>query len=970
MAVEVLVLGPPLVVADGDQVAVRGDQAAAVLAVLALRADQPVPLHALIDAAWGEETPARVDNALQAIVTRLRRIVGRDRITSHGTGYRLHVSPHDVDAEALANALESGAAAMRRGDPANALRMLDAGLAHWRDTLLAGCELRGPLLAERVRLDELHATAVEDRIDALLALGGYDCVHEIGALVDQEPLRERRWAQLMLAMYRAGRQADALATYQRLRGVLGDELGIDPSPSVAALHQRILEQDPDLDWQQPSEPARATNVSSEAELVGRTDLVKAVLSTVRDGRDALLVGTGGVGKTTLARAALARLGPDDAPGGAWFVDVSAAASADDVLTGFRLALGAEHAEGVQAVAAALQGMDAVLVLDGCEHNPDAVVSAVEQLHAVGSVRVVATSRRVISLDAVIIDVPGLAPSDAVELFQRAAGDCGTGATEEDIVALADALDRLPLAIELAARRTKYVSVRQMLDRREHLLDVAGGEGGALRNAIEQSWRLLNGDVASVYRNISVFRGSFSLEAAEAAMPARSRAGVLPALVELCGHSLLQLVESAEEPRYRMLDTIRLHACEKLVETGAKDEVERMVAEWVCHLALHDLPAPDSPHEPAWLLAMDAEAPTVVAALGWLAQNDAVAAARLMIAVAQWFDQRARVAEAQHWLEELRDAADELDPVERCRYLGALARVHERRGDLDAARALGDQVIQLAAAIGDRVLQARWLGNQAFLAVRAGQAETAQRMIDDAVRLASESGNLDARVVAENAAGFLAYTFNDVEGAAARWREGALITRQLGSKNRLSVLLGNLAAALDATGQHEEALRAVDEALLLAREVGEQRAIAATLTTRVGILRSLNRTAEASTEASEALALLDGVTDDATTGELLTQITELAIETGDRAAAQAAALHHTELARRNGWDLERAFGLRDQGIVAMQYGDTATAITLFKAAADVLEVQGSKSSHAAVVGLLSEALVKAAAEASDLPEPAR
>ncbi len=548
-------------------VPIRGDQAAAVLAALALRPGQPVPVDVLVDVAWGDAMPARVDNALQAMITRLRRIVGRELITSHGTGYQLHVSAQAVDAEAFAAAVEVAGAAMRRGDFSRALRVLDRALGQWRDSLLAGCELRGTLLVERVRLDELHAAAVEERVDALLGLGEHGRVHEIGVLVDEEPLRERRWAQLMLALYRSGRQADALATYQRLRAVLDDELGIDPSPSVAALHQRVLQQDPELDWQPPVTAARPTNLSGDSAFVGRDDLVKTLLSTVRDGHDAVLVGPGGAGKTSLAREALARLDVGEAPGGAWFVDVGAATSAADVVANVRLAVAAEHAEGIEVIVAALKGLDAVLVLDGCEHNPEAVVTAIDQLHAHTGVRVIATSRRVLGLDGAVIEVAGLNPSHAVELFRQASGERSMGFTDEDILALVNALDRLPLAIELAARRTKYLSVRQMLDRREYLLDVAAGEGRALRNAIEASWRLLDDAVAGVYRSVSVFPASFSLEAAEAACPGQLRALVLPALVELCDHSLLQLVESSSEPRYRMLDTIRLHACEKLARSA-------------------------------------------------------------------------------------------------------------------------------------------------------------------------------------------------------------------------------------------------------------------------------------------------------------------------------------------------------------------------------------------------------------------
>jgi WD40 repeat protein/DNA-binding SARP family transcriptional activator len=248
------VLGPLEVDAGSGPIPLGGPKQRAVLAHLLFRANELVPAETLVDELWGEEPPQKARNIIQTYVSHLRKALGRDRIQSHAPGYRLKLDSSELDAIQF-DALMRDAKKALPVDPNIAVRTIDDALALWRGPALADLAEQPSLLAEAARLNELRLEAHEHRMEALLASGAQAlAIGELETLLARHPWRESLWGLLMLALYREGRQADALGAYQRVREILADELGIDPSPELMRLHERVLKQDPGLDLR--GEPLR------------------------------------------------------------------------------------------------------------------------------------------------------------------------------------------------------------------------------------------------------------------------------------------------------------------------------------------------------------------------------------------------------------------------------------------------------------------------------------------------------------------------------------------------------------------------------------------------------------------------------------------------------------------------------------------------------------------------------------------
>jgi serine/threonine protein kinase/DNA-binding winged helix-turn-helix (wHTH) protein len=266
---EFRILGPLEVSAGDGAIKLAGPKQRAVLAHLILRANRPVPVHLLIDGLWGEEPPETAKNTLQTYVYRLRQVLGDDRISSEAGGYVLRADAAEIDA-ARFEAMVKAAKADLPSDPSKAAAALSEALTLWRGAPLADLSNEPSLRGEIARLEELHLSATEHRIAAQIEMGGHSTVvSELDALTARYPLRERMWANLMLALYRLGRQAEALAAYQRARQVLADELGTEPSRELQRLNEQILRREPSLGL---GEPARQTVAPSRLDLQPGTEV--------------------------------------------------------------------------------------------------------------------------------------------------------------------------------------------------------------------------------------------------------------------------------------------------------------------------------------------------------------------------------------------------------------------------------------------------------------------------------------------------------------------------------------------------------------------------------------------------------------------------------------------------------------------------------------------------------------------------
>jgi predicted ATPase/DNA-binding SARP family transcriptional activator len=662
---EFRILGPLQVLQGALTVRITGPRERALLTVLLLRPGEATSADHLIDLLWGENPPGNAPNALQAVVTRVRKALGphgRDLLVTRTPGYVLAVGPDQVDAVRFQRLIAQARGLLQR-DPATASRLLAEALGLWGGPALQ--DLAGHPLAQHEieRLEELRLAALETRIEADLALGRHgEVIGELRALVTAHPFRERLRGQLMLALYRAGRQADALEVYQQTRTLLGEELGVDPEPTLQALHQQILRQDPSLAAPVPTRrgpihalPARISSfVGRAAEL---TDLRRLLARS----RLVTVIGPGGSGKTSLAVEA-ARTTVDAQEG----QDAAAAAGAAAAAVAFvDLAPVTDPAHLPGAVAAAL-GMRSgsggvagtptppevqledflratqplLLVLDNCEHLVEAVAHLTDRLlRAASGARVLATSREPLGLTGEVAwSIPGLAvpdPSlpvdqlrgfDAVRLFTERAAAARPGFCLDEqigplVADICRRLDGLPLAIELAAARIRTLPIQEIasrLDDRFRLLTSATRtpirRQQTLRAAIDWSYNLLTEPERLLFARLSVFAGSWSLQAAEAVcgdqeVPADQ---ILDLVSRLADRSLLQ-PEPGAAARFRLLETIRAYATPRLQETGESGELQRRHADYFLQLAEAAGAHPESYEA---LHALEAAVDDLRAAIDW------------------------------------------------------------------------------------------------------------------------------------------------------------------------------------------------------------------------------------------------------------------------------------------------------------------------------------------------------------------
>jgi predicted ATPase/DNA-binding SARP family transcriptional activator len=810
---EYRILGPVEVVQEGPPLSIKGKKPGALLALLMLRRNEPVPTEVLIEELWGDKAPATAANTLQVYVSQVRKIVG-DRVSREGSAYRLRIDPDELDAERFERLAEEGDSALRRRSSREAADLLNEALGLWRGPALAELRYESFAQGEIGRLEELRLVANENRIEAELGLGRHDqAIGELEALISEHPARERLRSLHMLALYRAGRQADALEAYQAARQTLLDDLGLEPGPELRELEQAILRQDESL----TRRPLPQSNVPVPAStLVGRRRELDEVTSALRGTTRVLtLTGPGGSGKTRLAIEAAKALAEELADG-AFFVALDSIRDPALLLPTIAEAVAVKESGDrtlPDSLAERLAGRQALLVIDNFEQLAEAAPILAEVLESAPGLSFLVTSRSALRISGEQeYPLDPLDLEDAVALFvERAKGadprfrltDDNAGTVEE----ICGRLDGLPLAVELAAARTKLLppdAMLALLDERLNLLSRGARDlperHRALRDTVAWSHDLLGPDEKTLFAQLSVFGGGFTLESAVAVCDAS-----LDGVATLLDDSLLE----RDGPRFKMLETIREYALEQLAAEQDPDDARRRHAEHFLKLAESD-PVPE---QAAWLVRMDAERDNFREALSWSIQTrEASLGLRLAAALWEFWWVRGYLAEGRGWLDEAllrgRSAAPEL----RARALHASGSLATRQGDYESAGDLFEESLAIWEKLGDAAGTARSLLSMGTVAAERGDQERAIELSERAAQLYDESGDQRGHALAISNLGGIALERGEYAKAASLSEQAYGLFETLEDSEGMAFALVNQGFAALSQKEHDRAIELLRQAL--------------------------------------------------------------------------------------------------------------------------------------------------------------
>jgi predicted ATPase/DNA-binding SARP family transcriptional activator len=791
-------LGPVEVRRGGEALSIAGSRRRALLVRLVVSANQPVTFDRLVEDVWDGDPAAGGRSTLASHVGLLRQILGPARISTRDGGYLLEAGPEEIDVSCFEADLAAGEAALQGGDPGPALDHLTRALAWWRGPALADVAGSAWAGGQVTRLEEQRRRADEAVLRARLDLGQHEQAATAAQVaVNAQPLREQRWALLMLALYRGGRQAEALRAFQGLRAILAEELGIEPSADLVALEKAIILQKPQLDWQPvDAEKGRAAHRSQpvrhrageplghnipapSTSLVGREAELADVDRLLDCRRLVTITGTGGVGKTRLALAAArARFG--SFPHGVWLVELATERDPARVTDAVVGVLGLQGDPGrplIDVIGDAIGDSRTLLVLDNCEHLIDATAHVVAHLLALcPKLAVLATSREPLRVEGestfvvsplslpptLVISRRELAASTAVTLFVERVHERGPevsldGSEGDTAGRLCRRLDGLPLALELAAARSGSLSLsdleRQLSDRFRWLTN---GRRNALPRqqtlwaTIDWSFGLLDPDEQSVCRVLSVFVGSFDMRAATRVcgrLNAVPEDDVALAMASLVDKNLVVADHTTTTTRYRMLETIREYAAARLAEEppGAVEAAETAHTEHYLARSLALAPLLSGPSQVEYLAELVGDVDNIRLVLRRLTSEPGRANDLLSMLVALnrfWY---LRPLEGHQYFLAAHDHLQNVEPALRGR---ALCGAYEVGVKIDRAgvRSYPDEALALARQIGDQELAAWAEINGACQGFLDGDASTPARA-RDALALARSTDNHDLIVKA-------------------------------------------------------------------------------------------------------------------------------------------------------------------------------------------------------------------------------
>lgn len=852
--VEFTLLGPLGVWADGVEVPVGSVHQRTLLAALLVAGGSVVSGDRLVESVWGRQHPQDPEQALQTHVSRLRAVLeraagrsARDAFVTRPPGYALVVETDQVDARRFERLTERARAA---GGPAEVVGFADQALGLWRGPPLAEFDHEFARV-EAARLEEIRLGLLEARAEALLALGrSEEVVTGLEPLVDAHPLREQLHAHLMLALYRCGRQADALGVYRRLRDRLVDELGVEPSPALRHLERDILQQREELAGPPPSSAASPDIRSAQAQLpvevtsfVAREGEVERVSAALEGTRLLTLTGPGGVGKTRLALR-VARVVASRFGGGGRVCDLATVEDSHAVAVALAATLGLHphgSADMQAAVVEHLRGCELLAVLDNCEHVLDGACRLIDRIvRTCPHVCVLATSRRPLGVVGEQVwpvaplettaDADG-EPAPAVELFvDRAAAAAPDAIVDDDVEAVAEIcrrLDGLPLAIELAAARMRSMTPSDLaarLDRRFELLTsespAADPRHRSLQAVVDVSHALLSEGAGRLFERLAVFVGGFTLQAAEQVCVDDALAAdkVAARLGELVDHALVVVERGEGGARYRLLETLRTYGQARLAEQAALATWKRRHADYYLALAEQAATGVVGPEEARWVAVCDAELANLRAAHRWsLTSGAGDVALRLPVVLHDYAYYRRE--EVFRWAE---DAVVLSNASQHPAYglaLAAAAAGCVHRGELDRAARFADELWESPAGPDD-LTRLRTLEVEADIALYRGQLEDVDRLAQEVVTAAQALDRPFDEAIGHLHAVFAAAYAGRFDDAIARFAHGWAVGAATGNPTvRASYHLLEGEVWLDAEPQRAET--ALVDAVEVARSVGNR-----------------------------------------------------------------------------------------------------------------------------------------------------
>ena len=962
---------------EGHPVELRGSKLRTLLAALVLRAGQPISADQLADLLWGDSPPNGAANALQAQVSKLRRVLDGVPLDGRDGGYALAIDVQQIDADRFSNLAAAGhehLVAGRHGEAASTLR--DA-LALWRGPALADFAFDEFAQAPRMRLEEMRLSATEDRIDADLAEGRHEAVAaELEGLVREHGLRERLWAQLMLALYRCDRQSDSLRAYQRARDLLADELGLDPGPALRELERQVLAHDPIL--AAPVITSRVapglSNIHPElSTFVGRTHDMAHIVELLGSRRLVSIVGPGGVGKTRIATEIALRPGRTWRDG-TWMVELGLDGGERAVSVAFQRAFGPRlghtgDGDALDWLTTGLATTELLILLDNCEHvlaEAATVVSAI--LRSCPGVSVLATSREPLGVAGECVRVlDPLELDDAMQLFASRAADSDgdfvlDDASAASVAAICANVDRLPLAIELTAARTRAFSAQQLAELLDHRFGLVSTSNSArpqrqqtMHAAVDWSFDLLFDDERRLLTRLSVFAGGFTLDAAATvcADDTLAAADIEVLLARLVDKSLVATERrSSTAPRFRLLRPVAEYTAARLDDSGETALMRSRHTEWMIELTAGLTAGLRGAAMVSWAHRASAERANLARTAEWgLGEGDPFATLQIGVNLSWYAFLSANLRNDEPVLLQLLERAGHAPLALRCRALmwsgllsiGRTARRTWAMDAIDVARtaataagmapspdgidgiAMTTEAIALARTTGDDALLLEALAIGSLHLTAAGSHPDVLRALDAEAALLAESVGDEWHAALLRALGGLAsYVAGELDRSMIELRDAIDEFRNLGDDATAALFETSFSEVAELRGDIAGATSAMATALALGSEAGFRsstilRAVLCWLTGRNGeVQRSLELGREAVALAhqpfnpiirAQALFAL-GV------AETLADLSDAAGEH----LGEALSIHQTV-----GMTRETAMDHRHLGILAHMLGDRHGAI---------------------------------------------